>query len=283
MKVIRSEVMGMCFGVRDALDTIADIEAPKEVTIHGELVHNEDVLHRLDERGFHRTPETDRDDVPETPVVLITAHGISDARRSWLQAGGKRLVDTTCPLVRRVHDAAQSLASLGFHIVVIGKKGHVEVEGIVEDLESYDVLSSPDEARQLPHRHIGIVCQTTAAADLAAEIRAAIENLNPEADIIFEDTVCQPTKQRAEALESLLDRVEALVVVGGSNSNNTRQLVSRAESRGVPAHHVRGPDDLDHAWLRPYRTVGLTAGTSTPDHAIDSVYAALVQLNGNSG
>lgn len=273
----------MCFGVRDALDAIADIRQPEDVTIHGELVHNEDVLHHLDQRGFHRTPETDRDGVPETPVVLITAHGISDARRSWLQAGGKQLVDTTCPLVRKVHDAAQYLASRGFHIVVIGKPGHVEVRGIVEDLESYDVLASPDQARRLPHDRIGIVCQTTVATALTGEIRAAIEKKNPEAEIVFEDTVCQPTKQRGESLDSLLDRVEALVVVGGSNSNNTRQLVSRAESRGIPAYHVRGPDDLHHAWLRGYRTVGLTAGTSTPDHVIDSVHAALVQCNGNGG
>lgn len=270
----------MCFGVRDALGVIAKIRDPSEVTIHGELVHNESVLRRLDTAGFHRVPETDRDDIPETPAVLVTAHGISDTRRSWLKAAGKQLVDTTCPLVRKVHEVARDLARRGFHIVVIGKPGHVEVQGITEDLHSYDVLFSPDEVRPLTHRHIGIVCQTTASPALAAEISAEVEKQNPEAEVVFRDTICQPTRQRGEALDSLLDRVEALVVVGGSNSNNTRQLVVKAESRGVPALRVCGAADLDPEWLLPYSTVGLTAGTSTPDQTIDAVHAALVRMNG---
>src|SRR5690349_149204 len=109
MKVILAEAFGMCFGVRDALECVAAVEQPGDTTIHGELVHNEVVLHQLEALGFARQTETNRDRPPDTPDVLITAHGISDRRRAALLAAGKRLIDTTCPLVRRVHLAAQQL------------------------------------------------------------------------------------------------------------------------------------------------------------------------------
>src|SRR5947209_8585635 len=114
MKVIRAKVMGMCFGVRDALEVIAGVESPSTVTIHGQLVHNEEVLARLKEEGFTMTSESDRRGVPETPTVLITAHGISDRERARLSAAGKRLIDTTCPLVARVHHAALRLQDDGY-------------------------------------------------------------------------------------------------------------------------------------------------------------------------
>src|SRR4051812_3187705 len=104
MRVIRSDVMGMCFGVRDALKILEGIEDPSAVTIHGELVHNEVVLHQLDARGFRQVGERGRERASmETPTVLVTAHGISDTERSRLEAAGKTLVDTTCPLVTRAH------------------------------------------------------------------------------------------------------------------------------------------------------------------------------------
>src|SRR4051812_10966235 len=120
MRVVRSEVMGMCFGVRDALKIIEAIDEPGAVTIHGELVHNEVVLHQLDARGFRQMAEAGRErSAVETPTVLVTAHGISDAARSRLEAAGKTLVDTTCPLVARAHRAAQALQAQGYHVVVI--------------------------------------------------------------------------------------------------------------------------------------------------------------------
>ena len=162
--------------------------------------------------------------------------------------------------------------------MVVGKPGHVEVRGIVEDLESYDVIAGPEEVRRWPYQRIGIVSQTTAPTALAAEITAAVSAKNPQAEILFEDTICQPTKQRGLALDRLLGQIEVLVVVGGNNSNNTRQLVARAEAQNVPAHQVRGAEDLEPAWFCGCGTVGLTAGTSTPDRTIDAVYRALLLL-----
>jgi 4-hydroxy-3-methylbut-2-enyl diphosphate reductase len=279
MEVIRAEALGMCFGVKDALAVLDGIERPEVVTIRGELVHNPVVLGRLDARGFRRQAEADRAALPATEGVLITAHGVSDAERSRLEAAGKRITDTTCPLVLRVHRAARALEEQGYHVLVIGKRDHVEVRGIVEDLARFDVLESPEQARRFGAKRLGIVCQTTTPARTVEAIRAAIAERNPDAEEIrFVDTVCRPTKQRQRALEALLERVEAVVVVGGRNSNNTRELVTLCRERGVPALHVEGPEDLEPGWFSGLSAIGLTAGTSSLDETIDAVEARLRRI-----
>jgi 4-hydroxy-3-methylbut-2-en-1-yl diphosphate reductase len=279
MKIIKADVLGMCFGVRDALAIIDDVKRPEDVTIHGELVHNEKVLDDLDGRGFRMIGENQRRSLPMTQSVLITAHGISDKERARLKQAGKKLIDTTCPLVTRAHQAAQKLQSAGYHLLVIGKRGHVEVQGIIEDLRSFDVIQSPDEIRTYSHAKIGIMCQTTTPVRHADEIRAAIKAKNPQAEVCFIDTICHPTKDHQKALDRLMDEVEAMVVVGGHNSNNTRQLVLRCQAHGLPAYHVQGPEDLRPEWFDGIETVGLTAGTSTLDDTIDAVEHAIEQMN----
>jgi 4-hydroxy-3-methylbut-2-enyl diphosphate reductase len=284
MRVIRAEVMGLCFGVRDALGVVEGIDEPATVTIHGQLVHNEVVQGRLAARGFAMRDEARRETSrPETPAVLITAHGISDRGRGRLEAEGKRLIDTTCPLVARVHQAARVLQVEGYHVLVIGRRGHVEVEGIVGDLDDYHVIESAEEVTCYPHRRLGIVCQTTMTEALVARIRAAIAGRNPDAEIKFVDTVCLPTKEHQRALERLLDRVEAVVVVGGRNSNNTRELAARCRERGKPALHVQSAGELAPAWFKGFTTVGLTAGTSTLPETIEEVHRALVWIGSRPG
>lgn len=279
MKIIRSEAMGFCFGVRDALDAAARVENPERVTIHGELVHNEAVLVQLESRGFGMASEHERDSVPSTPEVLITAHGVSDRERQRLADAGKRLIDTTCPLVTRAHRAARMLEAEGRLVIVIGKPGHVEVRGIVEDLAQFDVVCSPESVRKYETTSIGVLCQTTTPPRLADEIISAIRQLNPEADVRVIDTICQPTRDRQTAVERMLPLVDAMVVVGGRNSNNTRQLAALCESAGKRVIHVQSADDLDANWFASCQVVGLTAGTSTPDDAIHAVYRALCQLS----
>src|SRR5476651_2372520 len=205
MKIIKADVLGMCFGVRDALAIMDDIATPEAVTIHGELVHNEKVLDDLHERGFRMIGEKQRRSLPVTQTVLITAHGVSDKERARLKDAGKELIDTTCPLVTRAHQAAQKLQADGYHVLVIGKRGHVEVQGIIEDLSSFDVIQSPDEIRTYSYAKIGIMCQTTTPVRHSEEIRATIKEKNPHADIRFVDTICHPTKDHQKALERLMD------------------------------------------------------------------------------
>jgi 4-hydroxy-3-methylbut-2-en-1-yl diphosphate reductase len=278
MQVIRAEVMGLCFGVRDALATMKKVDRPSEVTVHGELVHNPIVLHQMERRGFRTSAEATREVSVETPIVLITAHGISDVERRKLAEAGKRLIDTTCPLVERAHRAAVLLRDEGYHVLIIGKKGHVEVRGIAEDLPSVDVVESESDVVAYPHARLGVVCQTTAPERLVKGVRRAIEERNPDAEVRFVDTVCLPTKDHQRALDRLLDRVEAMVVVGGRNSNNTKELVALCGERGVPALHVQDASEVDPTWLAPFETVGLTAGTSTLDSTIEDVERALLRI-----
>jgi 4-hydroxy-3-methylbut-2-en-1-yl diphosphate reductase len=275
MKVLRARALGMCFGVRDAIGATTEVDCPGEVTIHGELVHNERVLVQLQQRGFHMSAERERSQIPTTPTVLVTAHGISQRERSRLTAAGKRLIDTTCPLVRRVHEAAMKLAAAGFHIVLIGRPGHVEVQGITEDLEQCHVVASFDDVRTWLVPKLGVICQSTTPPRLAQEIVSAIEEQNPLSEVRFVNTICQPTADRQAALEELCGQVDAVVVVGGANSNNTRQLVNLAQSAGVPVWQVQSAVDLVPAWFDGCECVGLTAGTSTLDQTIDEVFDAL--------
>lgn len=279
MRILRAEAMGFCFGVRDALHLAARITEPRSVTIHGELVHNEAVLVQLESRGFHTQPEAERERLPETPRVLVTAHGISDRERARLEAAGKTLIDTTCPLVRRVHQAARRLAAEGRHVVVIGKPGHVEVRGIVEDLESCEVIPNVAAVRCFEFARLGIVCQSTTPPRVAAEVVAAIRAANPHAAVRFVDTICQPTRDRQHAVERLLAASDLVIVVGGRNSNNTRALVELCREQGRPVFHVQSPDDLRAEWFVDVETVGLTAGTSTPDEIIERVHQRLLRIS----
>ncbi|MBL9079184.1 MAG: 4-hydroxy-3-methylbut-2-enyl diphosphate reductase [Planctomycetes bacterium] len=282
MLILRADEMGMCFGVRDALAALDAIEVPADVTIHGELVHNPDVLRDLDRRGFRRSPEQART-VPATPSVLITAHGVSDRERQRLHAAGKRVIDTTCPLVHKAHAAARALAAAGCRVVVIGRRDHVEVRGLTEDLERPIVVSDVDDVASWPDRRLGVVCQTTTQVAFAERIVAAIRAANPAAEVHVADTICSPTKARIAAIDALLPRIDALVVVGGRDSNNTRQLVERARRGGVPTLHATGPDDVAAGWFAGCRVVGLTAGTSTPDGVIAAVYARLEAIGAGAG
>ena len=278
MRILKADELGMCFGVRDALDITEAIAEPHGVTIHGELVHNEIVRARLHERGFVQHAEDRRRSLPTTDAVLVTAHGISQRERRRLTEAGKTILDSTCPLVTRAHDAAQALQSAGYHVLAIGKPGHVEVQGIIEDLTSFTLVPQAADVATYVHKKLGIMCQTTTPDEHARAIVAAVRERNPDAEVRFVDTVCHPTKDRQDALERLLDQVEAMVVVGGKNSNNTRQLVQRSQERGVAAFHVQGADDVRAEWFTGIATVGLTAGTSTLAATIDEVYDRLLAL-----
>jgi 4-hydroxy-3-methylbut-2-enyl diphosphate reductase len=277
MQILRADELGMCFGVRDALAVLDRVAAPADVTIHGELVHNPEVLQLLDRRGFRRSPEAERA-VPPTPVVMVTAHGVSERERASLAAAGKHIVDTTCPLVQKAHDAARELVAEGRRLVVIGRRDHVEVRGIVEDLVQPIVVGGPADVATWPEARLGVLSQTTTPVALAAHLVDTIRARNAHADVRVVDTICSPTKARIDAVNELLPRVDALVVVGGHASNNTRQLVQTAIQAGVAVLHVERPEELAPEWFLGRRVVGLTAGTSTLPGTIAAVRARLAAI-----
>ena len=248
------------------------------MTVFGQLVHNEAVSRELAGRGFALLEEAGREAANvSTPRVMVTAHGVSDRQRAALLAAGKEVVDTTCPLVRKAHQAAVGLARAGFFVVVVGKRGHVEVEGLTGDLPAgrYAVVERVDQVACYNTSRIGLIAQTTGVEREVRAIVARVQEVHPRSEVRFVNTICMPTRERQRALERLLEQVDVLVVVGGRQSNNTRQLVSRAREAGVRTLHVAAAAGLTEDMFWPGEIVGLTAGTSTLPETIAGVKARL--------
>jgi 4-hydroxy-3-methylbut-2-enyl diphosphate reductase len=276
MKVLRAQAMGMCFGVRDAIELAQGRAAAGPVTILGDLVHNDTVVADLRGRGV--LIRQDASDIP-TREVLITAHGASNRRIEGLRQLGLTVTEATCPLVHRAHQALQKLVAAGFHPLVIGQAGHVEVRGLTEDHPGCDVVLTENEVDQLPERpRYGVVSQTTQPVARVRELVTHLRLRFPGSEVRWIDTVCQPTKDRQTAAEELASRCDVVLVIGGIHSNNTRRLVDTCQSRCSRVHWLQTPDDLDPAWIRESDTVGITAGTSTPDSVIEAIETALKGL-----
>ncbi len=275
MEVRMAEHLGMCFGVRDAIDLALDLTRQGPVTVLGDLVHNPDVIAQLDAAGARRVRQVEQ---VQTGRVLVTAHGTSDRVRHQLTQLGLHVHDATCPLVRRVHLALLRLVEEGRYPVVIGQAGHVEVRGLVGDLDEHTIIEKEADLEQLvpllranPRARLGIVAQTTQPLERVEHLVEALRQRFPLADVRFIDTVCQPTKDRQEALRRLAAETDVVIVVGGPDSNNSRKLTELARQLGRPAYQVASASELQPHWFTGCRIVGLTAGTSTPDPVIAEV------------
>ena len=275
MKIIRAAHLGMCFGVRDAINLALQTAASQPLTVLGELVHNESVLAELRSRGV--ATQSDLANV-RTPTAMVTAHGASQKTLERAKGFGLRVVEATCPLVHTAHRAVERLVRDGYHPVIIGQRGHVEVRGITEDLAEFDVVLSESEVLMMMARaKFGVAAQTTQPIDKVRHLVRAIGRHFPEAEVRFIDTVCQPTKQRQSAAIELAKNCDVVVVVGGRNSNNTRELVATCTQFCRQVFHVQGPEDVDDSWFTDAECVGLTAGTSTPDDLIEAVEQRLAK------
>ncbi len=278
MKIQLAEHYGLCFGVRDAIAQTEQLAARGPLTVLGELVHNPIVRDQLSQRGVREGSLADAASA-DTPQVMITAHGASDAARSAWRRAGFGVADGTCPLVRHAHDQLRLLVQLGYHPVVIGKRGHVEVAGLIGDFPGACVIETTADIAMLPpHERYGVISQTTQPIDRVQELLAAIRAARPASEVRFADTVCQPTKKRQAALRKLLAECDTMVVVGGRNSHNTLQLAAAASAAGLAVFHVERAEELRAEWFREARNVGITAGTSTLKETVATVHARLEEL-----
>lgn len=269
---------GMCFGVRDALRATHTAAQRSPVTILGQLVHNPLVDAHLRTLGVEMGALGDTPAAP-TRDVVITAHGASDRQRATWADAGYRVTDTTCPLVRKAHDALSTLVREGYFPVVIGQASHVEVRGLVGDFPQAVVLLTEEEAVGVPFQpKFGVISQTTQPLAHVLKVVDALKRRWPAAEVRFVDTVCHPTKQRQTALIELCAECDTVVVIGGRNSNNTRQLVESARRLGSIAHQIECAEDLDPAWFSKAQHVGVTAGTSTLDETVRGVMDRLQMI-----
>ena len=269
MKIIRAEHLGMCFGVRDAIALAVTQAQSEPLTILGDLVHNETVLTELRQHGIRIV---NRAESVETPAVMITAHGASEKTMNNIRQRGLNVVEATCPLVHLAHRTVANLVRRGCHPVIIGKRDHVEVRGLTEDLAEFDVVLSEEDVAALKERSkFGIAAQTTQPIEKVLHLVELIRQRFPRAEVLFADTVCQPTKKRQTAAIQLARHSDVVVVIGGAHSNNTRELVTTCSQACSRVHHVQTAKDLREEWFEGASVVGITAGTSTPDSVIDQV------------
>jgi 4-hydroxy-3-methylbut-2-enyl diphosphate reductase len=269
LKILRASHLGMCFGVRDAIALAREESRRQPLTILGQLVHNEAVVNDLRQRGIGIE---DDPAAVRTPAAMITAHGASEKALQRARAQGLKVLEATCPLVHYAHRAVRQLVRDHYHPVIIGMRGHVEVRGLSEDLEAFDiVLTDEDVNRLAEHPRFGVAAQTTQPIAKVRHLVELIRRRFPGSEVRFIDTVCQPTKLRQEAAAELARASDLVVVIGGAASNNTRELAAACRRHCNRVYQVQGAADLRREWFIDTQTVGLTAGTSTPDEVIDEV------------
>jgi 4-hydroxy-3-methylbut-2-enyl diphosphate reductase len=268
---------GMCFGVRQAIETTEAVLAKKPSTILGQLAHNPTVKSRLASQGAKTAPLAGS--TAPTPHVIITAHGASNRDRKRWQEAGYQVTDTTCPLVKVAHAKLAKLVADGCQPIIIGKKGHVEVRGLQGDFPNARVILHPGDIASIPQvKRLGIISQTTQPIDRVRALVAEVRKQRPEVEVVFYDTVCHPTKDRQTSLAELCRSSQLVFAIGGKNSNNTAQLARTARKLGCQAYHIEGPEEIREEWLHGISKIGLTAGTSTLDESLHAVTFRLQEM-----
>ena len=278
-EVLLAEPRGFCAGVDRAIEIVEraldKFGAP--IYVRHEIVHNTHVVNDLRERGAIFIEELS--DVPPGATLIFSAHGVSKAVQDEAQARGFQIFDATCPLVSKVHVEVAKLHKEGYEFLMIGHKGHPEVEGTMGQLESgiHLVEDVADVARVHPAQteKLAMVTQTTLSVDDAAEIAAAIQARFPKVRLPKQQDICYATQNRQDAVKFMSPQVDVVIVVGSPTSSNSNRLAELARKLGVDAYMVDHADELQAEWLDGKARVGLTAGASAPDVLVQAVITRL--------
>jgi 4-hydroxy-3-methylbut-2-enyl diphosphate reductase len=279
--IVLAEPRGFCAGVDRAIEIVeralAKFGAP--IYVRHEIVHNTYVVNDLKAKGAIFIE--DLDEVPPGATLVFSAHGVSQAVRREAAARGFSVFDATCPLVTKVHVEVAKLAKEGYEFIMIGHKGHPEVEGTMGQLTDgiYLVEDVADVASVQPRGDkLAVVTQTTLSVDDAAQILAAVKQRFPHVREPKKQDICYATQNRQDAVKLLAPAVDVVIVVGSPTSSNSNRLRELAQRLGTPAYMVDAADDLDAGWFVGHTRVGLTAGASAPDILVQQVIARLREL-----
>ncbi|PPE68119.1 4-hydroxy-3-methylbut-2-enyl diphosphate reductase [Caldimonas caldifontis] len=285
-EVVLAEPRGFCAGVDRAIEIVerALVKYGAPVYVRHEIVHNTYVVNDLKSKGAIFIE--DLADVPEGATLVFSAHGVPKAVRVEAARRGLTVFDATCPLVTKVHVEVAKLHKEGYEFLMIGHKGHPEVEGtmgqlndgiyLVEDVADVERVQVKNPAR------LAVVTQTTLSVDDAAEILAAVRRRFPQVREPKQQDICYATQNRQDAVKVLSPQVDIVIVVGSPTSSNSNRLRELADRLGTPAYMVDQPDDLRTEWFVGKQRVGLTAGASAPDILVQQVIARLKGLGAAS-
>jgi (E)-4-hydroxy-3-methyl-but-2-enyl pyrophosphate reductase len=274
LKVILARTAGFCMGVKRAMELVlrAINQKPGKIYTYGPLIHNPQVLQLLEERGIGILKKGRPD---PGCLVVIRAHGIPRQEKEQLKAAGCQIIDATCPRVAKVQAIIRKWAKQGYATIIVGDEDHPEVLGLMGYTEGHGhVVLTSQAVAQLPKLdRLIVVAQTTQSEnvfnDRVMEIKARF------AEVQVYNTICDATASRQADIQQLAGEAEAVVVVGGRSSGNTQRLVEIAQATGVPTYHVETEQELDMEVMRRYKTVGVTAGASTPHWLISNVVSML--------
>jgi (E)-4-hydroxy-3-methyl-but-2-enyl pyrophosphate reductase len=279
MKVRVAQSSGFCFGVNRAMDLVLQEAAATKkgkVVTHGPLIHNPQALEFLRDKGVVPLTKANKQ---SAGTIVIRSHGISPQQLEDLQKTGAEILDATCPKVKQVQSIICRYARQGFYVVIIGDAEHAEVQGLLGFAGKNSlVIQSENQLKKIPSQQkICVVAQTTQNREKYLELKDKIEKQFPQAEIF--DTICATNRKRQEELKDLCHAVDAMVIVGGKESGNTKRLVEIAELEGVPAFFGETEKDLDFEKMRCYKEIGVIGGASTPDWVLQKVVAKLTRLN----
>jgi len=273
--VLLATPRGFCAGVDRAIDIVSHalqkFGAP--IYVRHEIVHNTFVVNDLKQKGAIFIE--DLDEVPPGATLVFSAHGVSRAIQDEAKARGFSIFDATCPLVAKVHVEVAKLSKQGYEFLMIGHKGHPEVEGTMGQLSSgiHLVEDEADVERVQPRQTelLAVVTQTTLSVDDAASIMAAIKKRFPNVREPKQQDICYATQNRQDAVKILSRQVDVVIVVGSPTSSNSNRLAELSQRLGTPAYMVDDPSELQAAWLEGYARVGITAGASAPEILVQGV------------
>ena len=286
MQVLLANPRGFCAGVERA---IAIVERALEkfgapIYVRHEVVHNKFVCDDLRAKGAVFIEELA--EVPAGSTVIFSAHGVSKAVRAEAEERGLKVFDATCPLVTKVHVEVGKMRNQTREVVMIGHKGHPEVEGTMgQSPEGMYLVETAEEVASLDVKHpeqLSFVTQTTLSVDDASVVISALKQRFPEIQGPKKDDICYATQNRQDAVKALAEQCDLVIVVGSPNSSNSRRLKEVAVARGIDGYLVDGPDEIDAAWLAGKNNVGITAGASAPEILVSRVVDRIRALSGAS-
>jgi 4-hydroxy-3-methylbut-2-enyl diphosphate reductase len=280
--VLLATPRGFCAGVDRAIDIVSHalqkFGAP--IYVRHEIVHNTFVVNDLKQKGAIFIE--DLDEVPPGATLVFSAHGVSRAIQDEAKVRGFSIFDATCPLVAKVHVEVAKLSKQGYEFLMIGHKGHPEVEGTMGQLSSgiHLVEDEADVERVQPRQTelLAVVTQTTLSVDDAASIMAAIKKRFPNVREPKQQDICYATQNRQDAVKILSRQVDVVIVVGSPTSSNSNRLAELSQRLGTPAYMVDDPSELQAAWIEGHARVGITAGASAPEILVQGVIDKLRAL-----
>jgi 4-hydroxy-3-methylbut-2-enyl diphosphate reductase len=291
MKILLANPRGFCAGVDRAIEIVEraldTFGAP--IYVRHEVVHNRFVVQRLRERGAVFVDELS--EIPDGGTVIFSAHGVSQQVRAEADKRGLTVFDATCPLVTKVHLEVARHCRAGHEVVLIGHKGHPEVEGTMgqyrcnDDRSGIYLVETPQDVADLSIRNpeaLAFVTQTTLSMHDTARVIDALQRRFPSIRGPKKDDICYATQNRQDAVTRLAIKCDLVLVVGSPNSSNSNRLKEIAEKQRRPAYLIDGPEDIRRDWLNGVCTIGVTAGASAPEVLVESVIGQLRQWGADS-